>query len=327
MTEDFGQQFHRLRKARGITLQALADSQCSASFISKFERGERQITVVRFLHLLNRINVPIEEFMFTRRQQQPTSVDAKSLNFTSPYIPVFEAIRSADKQLDVRRLSQREIALLEEVGATAIDSDGGQARWQKFARLYRALIVKVAKTNFHADADINLADFMTELTTMVRPITAYLYSVDEWGTFELTLLRFFVVALDVETVYRFTLMAVKRSHATTAMPQIYALLMGLLRSAVSKCLNTNRLQWATTLLGERETLNSNGSSDIALENKFLRGWLTVATGDEQTGIRTCQQVVAVYRQLGLTKKADEWQDRVKMVHLSHNAPNEYAMYL
>jgi transcriptional regulator with XRE-family HTH domain len=61
-----GQLFRKLRKDRGLSLEQVADEMNSVSFISKFEKGNSNISMHRLERLLQNINVSFEEFLYLR---------------------------------------------------------------------------------------------------------------------------------------------------------------------------------------------------------------------------------------------------------------------
>lgn len=63
-----GKLFRQLRKDRGLRLQDVADEVNSVSFISKFEKENSNISFYRLEHLLEQINVSLEEFLYLRDQ-------------------------------------------------------------------------------------------------------------------------------------------------------------------------------------------------------------------------------------------------------------------
>lgn len=59
---DYGKIFRELRQQRQISLKQISDKEVSISQISRFERGESDITLSKLLHLLNKIKVIPSEF-------------------------------------------------------------------------------------------------------------------------------------------------------------------------------------------------------------------------------------------------------------------------
>ena len=59
-----GELFRKLRKDRGFSLEQVSDEINSVSFISKFEKGQSNISFLRFERLLQNVNVSMDEFLY-----------------------------------------------------------------------------------------------------------------------------------------------------------------------------------------------------------------------------------------------------------------------
>ncbi len=185
-----GALFRQLRQDRNTTLQQVADAQCSVGFISKFERGERDISFTRIRHLLDRINVSLEEFMLllNARNGQPVadrellslSIELRGIQLSAAYFqPFLDLIRYNDNL--TYSVTPQALAKLKQFGDAALATNNGTARWQKFYRIYRHILVTIATTNLtQADARSHtpIEDMLQTFGEWSRPVTAYLYSVD-----------------------------------------------------------------------------------------------------------------------------------------------------
>ena len=61
--KELGQTFKELRNNRHIPLKQVADHRVSLSQLSRFERGESELSVSKFLAALENIHVEVKEFM------------------------------------------------------------------------------------------------------------------------------------------------------------------------------------------------------------------------------------------------------------------------
>lgn len=57
-----GELFKQIRISKRLTLKDVAGDYLSISFLSKFERGESDISLSRFFQLLEQLDVSVEEF-------------------------------------------------------------------------------------------------------------------------------------------------------------------------------------------------------------------------------------------------------------------------
>ena len=58
-----GEIFKRFRESRGLSLKDVANDNLSKSQLSRFENGQNDLTLNKFIMALNAINVSINEFM------------------------------------------------------------------------------------------------------------------------------------------------------------------------------------------------------------------------------------------------------------------------
>lgn len=60
----FGEIFKKFRESRGLLLKDVAKSGISTSQLSRFEKGDTDLTISKFMSALDEINMPIDEFMY-----------------------------------------------------------------------------------------------------------------------------------------------------------------------------------------------------------------------------------------------------------------------
>ncbi|MBM7642580.1 helix-turn-helix domain-containing protein [Streptococcus loxodontisalivarius] len=62
--KNFGEIFRTFRESRGLRLKDVARSGISTSQLSRFEKGETDLTISKFMFILDEIKMPIDEFMY-----------------------------------------------------------------------------------------------------------------------------------------------------------------------------------------------------------------------------------------------------------------------
>lgn len=93
--ELIGALFREIRLAKKLTLKDVSGDFLTESFVSKFERGQSEITLSRFFYLLNKLNVSIDEFSKIIQQHYPNE-----------YVTLFEKASLFYLNNDVRGLSK-----------------------------------------------------------------------------------------------------------------------------------------------------------------------------------------------------------------------------
>lgn len=155
MLKKFGETYKLFRESRKITLRDIENKGISRSQLSRFEKGETDLTTTKFILALKQINVPIEEFMYAAN-------DFKRDHFYQ----LIDEIKQCFLERDVARLQKLLIKQIEKE-----DSSPATALEIIFLKIK---LQELSKEKHFEEADIT-------------KITDYLFSVDYWGLFEILL--------------------------------------------------------------------------------------------------------------------------------------------
>lgn len=63
MKSNLGKTLRKIRQGKQISLCSIADEHLSKSQISRFERGESEISCVRLINILDKLNISLDEFL------------------------------------------------------------------------------------------------------------------------------------------------------------------------------------------------------------------------------------------------------------------------
>lgn len=80
-----GELFKQIRISKRLTLKDVAGDYLSISFLSKFERGESDISLSRFFQLLEQLDVSIEEFYGVLAKERATETEQLLAKISSAY--------------------------------------------------------------------------------------------------------------------------------------------------------------------------------------------------------------------------------------------------
>src|SRR5690625_4054848 len=75
MVIEYGQTLRMIRKQKGITLKKLAEGICSVSFLSKFERGDSDITLGLMTRILDKLMMNFDEFLYVHHDFQTSELE------------------------------------------------------------------------------------------------------------------------------------------------------------------------------------------------------------------------------------------------------------
>ncbi|HEQ5206953.1 transcriptional regulator [Streptococcus pyogenes] len=148
MEKELGKTLRRLRKGKQVSISFLADEYLSKSQISRFERGESEITCSRLLNLLDKLNITIDEF-----------VSAHSKTHTH-FFTLLSQARKCYAEKNVVKL-------------TKLLKDYAHKDYER--TMIKAILFSI---------DSSIAPSQEELTRL----TDYLFKVEQWGYYEIILL-------------------------------------------------------------------------------------------------------------------------------------------
>lgn len=179
MLKKFGEIYKLFRESRKITLREIEHKGISRSQLSRFEKGETDLTITKFLLALEQINVPIEEFMFAAN-------DFKRDHFYQ----LIDEVKQCFLKRNVAKLHKMLITLMENDDLSIFSTIE--------IIFLKIKLQELSNEEYFSDTDINR-------------ITDYLFSVDYWGMFEILLFGNIMYIFNHET---FLLLSKEMLHRT-----------------------------------------------------------------------------------------------------------------
>lgn len=96
MKSNLGSTLRKIRKGKQITLSAIADKHLSKSQISRFERGVSEISCIRLINILDKLNISLDEFLI---------LHDKDYTKTESFVNLVQYIRKQYSSKTLSRLS------------------------------------------------------------------------------------------------------------------------------------------------------------------------------------------------------------------------------
>ncbi|MCO4466292.1 Positive transcriptional regulator, MutRfamily [Streptococcus infantarius subsp. infantarius] len=154
MKSSLGKILRKIRKGKNISLTFIADKYLSKSQISRFERGESEISCIRLINILDKMNVTLDEFMILYNNDNKKN---------QSFIDLLEYIRKAYSEQEVD---------------TLINLLNTQNNFQ-LSKFDKTMIKSILYT-----IDSSIKPSQEELLEL----TDYLFKVEFWGYYEIILL-------------------------------------------------------------------------------------------------------------------------------------------
>lgn len=251
--DKIGKAFHNLRINRNISLKQVADENVSISQLSRFERGESDLSVSKFLIALSNMKIEMDEFMAMLQAQQPS----ENIDFMSRLIP-----------LEYKR----------DVEGFRILRDQQRQKFQENPSVYQYHLNMILAQSFISKCDPQIP-FPKEY---LDEVADYLFMIEEWKTYELILIGNIYLFFDIPVLHRMGMEIMKRpeTRGTTRTVAIITLL-----NIFETCLHRGALEEAGYY---KDNIPSWIKDETRLYERnlyhFLVGLYEYKTGETNSGI-------------------------------------------
>lgn len=271
MEINFGQSLRNIREAKNLSLAQAAKGVLSNAQLSKFERGDSDLTISKMLQILANINVSIEEFDYVSKNYQLTGFDK-----------LLRDIQFYYTNNDIEKIQELKLVELEagrRLNAIMID----------------AIAYGVTRTIPLKQED---KDYLSD----------YLFSVSEWGYYELALFSNSITSLTVETLDISAKEMLNKTEFYRNLPHNRKMLTQTLINVIIIMINEDSLQKAKYFLEEVGRLIT---EEVMLYEKnvflFVHGYYLFKDGNQQSGKEKMKKSIEVFHLLGSPNLAANYQ--------------------
>ena len=169
--DDFGKTLRFIRTSKQVSINKLADDVISKSQLSRFERGESEISCSKLNHILNKLNTSFDEFLIINR------------GFSDDDFKIMiNEIRDSTASSDIQNI----IKILESY----------QNKNKSTLKNFEITLLKSILNNYSKD----IYPSKSELEELVD----YLFKVEHWGYYEISLFGNCFRQLTYQTIFSLT---------------------------------------------------------------------------------------------------------------------------
>lgn len=270
-----GNVFHDFRTNRNITLKQIADDNVSASQISRFERGESDISFSKMLKILENMHVEMNEFMDAVHGYDKT----ENIRFMSQLIPL-EYKRDLE---GFKRLFNEQKDL-----------------FQKTPSVYQYRLNMILAQSFICKCDEKLP-FPKEY---LDEVSDYLFTVEEWKIYELILIGNLYLFMDIGVLHKMGQEIVNRFAHNRANKNLVVI---TLLNIWETCIYRDELTIATYY---KDSIFPLISDETHLYERniyhFLLGMYYYKLGDKDLGKEYMKQSIQIYEWLDCMNLAQNY---------------------
>ena len=170
MISKLGITLRKVRKGKQISICSVADEHLSKSQISRFERGESEISCIRLINILDKLHITLDEFLILHDEDY-----AKTESFAN-------LVHYIRKQYSVQNFDKIKTLL----------SNSSNYTLNHFERtMVKSILHTVDSNIFPTDEEL-------------LQLTDYLFNVEKWGYYEIILLANCVRTINYKSCYLLT---------------------------------------------------------------------------------------------------------------------------
>lgn len=287
--ETYGATMRRVREQKGYTMKQVAKGIVSVSFLSKFERGESEISLRHFMDILDRLSVTVDEFHFMHRNDR-----------LDPLKLFFRQMSQAYTEKDLKKLGQLKKQELQ--------------KWKNYRLAPYQCNVLAIEVMEHLIYDDPIDAVDNEALKVLRD---YLFHVEVWGYYELMLYNATLLLMPAEMVVVLSKTAYEKSGKYQNMKEIRDIIFRILVNTMINLLGpvnvlrskiTDYPQASTHFFSCLEEL-SDGDDQLfeKVHLQFIKGVYQVKTGDVESGKNKVHEAIAILHKLGSHRIANDFE--------------------
>lgn len=282
----YGETFRIIRKQKGLTMKELADGVCSISFLSKFERGDSDITLGIFTRILDKLMLSMDEFIYVHHDYQPSQLEQ-----------FFQQVNTAYTSQNSDRLKQLK--------------NQEMKKWERYGietYYFNVLMLQVYDSMVSStmmDENVNKEE--------IDLLTDYLFRVELWGYYELALYSATMFFLKPGVVVQLSKTAYIKSSRYQGLKKAHDTITAILINTITYLIGpVNRFPEELTYEQEiTEFFSYLDAIQLPEEKLFerlkilqLKGALELKLGNKESGEAKVRQTIQILRDLGSVGNAN-----------------------
>ncbi|WP_161978916.1 Rgg/GadR/MutR family transcriptional regulator [Streptococcus sp. S784/96/1] len=278
----YGDIFRTFRLDRQMKLSQVAGDGLSVSQLSRFERGESDLSVTKFFDALEKINVTPDEFMgqvnhYERAEQ----------------IKLMSQLARAHYRKDIKRLEQ---IVVDEENKVLADQENKVARLN--AILFRGMICDLNPSRQMRQEDLD-------------QVSDHLFCTENWTIFELILIGNLFKFYETSYMYRLVDEVLQRKELYQDIATHRNLIEATLLNVIEICIDRGDLTAAKHYHDKlMPMLDNERNAYHRILQLYFKGLLAYASGDK-TGEQQMRQVVQIFDWIGATYHQETYQEHLK----------------
>lgn len=285
--KNLGQVFKNLRTNRHISLKQIACDEVSTSQISRFERGESELSIGKFLIALGNMNVEVSEFMDAVNNYQRT----EQIKFMNK-ITLLEYKRDIDGFKQMQEEQRR--------------------KYSENPSVFRYHLNTILLQSFICKCEPKIP-FPQEY---IDQVTDYLFTTEEWNIYEIILIGNLYLFIEIPLLHRMGQEILRRKDFYREINSHKSLVIITLLNIWETCLHRQELDVARFY---KENISPLLSDETDLYRRtiylFLSGLQEYEEGDVIVGIDKMRKAIYIFEWADCENLSNNYKnDFEKFVH-------------
>lgn len=286
-----GSVFRNIRISKQLSLKDVADGVVSLSLLSKFERGECDITLSKFYMLLKKINITLEEYSYMVNDYQPQNLGK-----------LIDMVRVAYENNNVKYL---EVLVEQEV-------ENWKEKGIHFNKLNAIMIKAVLK-----DLDNNYKIDINDITYL----TEYLFKIEEWGLYEITLFGNSMSIFNLNTIISFSKELINKTSIYKGVNSTIKAATQVLINSVILCLQYDRINEVAKLIKYLDEIIMNQDFYYErIKTLYLKGVYYIKKENVEEGKRLAYMAIEIMDKLDEKKLAINHREHLNEILSKYEIP-------
>lgn len=285
MKRNLGEVFRVIRESKGLSQKEVVGDSISVAQLSRFERGVSGLSVDSFYECLKNMSVPLDEFQYfyhhyRQKQELPFSVELSEAYLKKNMLKLQKILDECQEL--VERYPQN--------------------------RFYKLNVIIVKTVTFYVDASFEVPK------KDIQYLMDYLFSVEEWGRYELWLFTNSTGLMTLETLKTFTSEMLKSTQFYKDIPENRKRILQMLLNVIGTCLEKGDMQDAFKFLHQFGQL-CQPEVDVmeAILFKYYQGYYAYQNGSSKgiADMEKCAEMMTFLDIYDLARQMTDEIDRLK----------------
>lgn len=272
LKSSLGKTLRKIRKGKQVSITSISDKYLSKSQISRFERGESEISCIRLINILDKLHTSLDEFLVLHKNEDSNYVD-----FTDLLI----YIRKQYMEQNIKNI-------------TDLLSSNSRYSLNSFEKTMIKSII------YTLDSSVKPTD-----SEMIQ-LTDYLFKVDQWGYYEIILLGNCARTIEYNSFFLLTKEMVKNHIYSSLNKTNKKLVTQLAINCLFLSIDNNQYDNCSFLITEIKKLLTN-EFNFYEETVFLyaTGYFEFKKGSNNDTTKM-KQAIQVFELLGENKLKEQY---------------------